>query len=231
MSGRGDPTMREYPVGLLNQRYLVVLVLVAFLVLLNQILVQPPLLQLTTDAPVINIAGRQRMLSQRLAKAALRSAGQRMRSTGGDIAPSWGTCCGSGPSPTTGCGMAIAPCHSPAEIAQRSGRHSTTSSRSSRGCALPSHGSLGTMPTGGLTTLRPTKTSRRSWRTRANTWRGWTGSSDSSKARRGPGSIGPTTSQALRESGLPVDIEPEHPKMGHLVASVAAGWRGIGKAK
>jgi len=45
------------------------------------------------------------------------------------------------------------------------------------------------------------------------------------------GSIGPTTSQALRESGLAVDIEPEHPKMGHLVAAVAAGWRGIGKAK
>jgi two-component system sensor kinase FixL len=62
-------------VGLLNQRYLVALVLVAFLVLLNQILVQPPLLQLTTDAPVINIAGRQRMLSQRLAKAALALTG------------------------------------------------------------------------------------------------------------------------------------------------------------
>ena len=45
------------------------------------------------------------------------------------------------------------------------------------------------------------------------------------------GSIGPTTSEALRESGLAVDIEPEHPKMGHLVAAVAAGWRGIGKAK
>jgi len=75
MSGRGDPTMREYPVGLLNQRYLVVLVLVALLVLLNQVLVQPPLLQLTTDAPVINIAGRQRMLSQRLAKAALALGG------------------------------------------------------------------------------------------------------------------------------------------------------------
>jgi uroporphyrinogen-III synthase len=44
------------------------------------------------------------------------------------------------------------------------------------------------------------------------------------------GSIGPTTSGALRESGLPVDIEPEHPKMGHLVAAVAAGWRGVGKA-
>ena len=45
------------------------------------------------------------------------------------------------------------------------------------------------------------------------------------------GSIGPTTSETLREHGLPVDIEPEHPKMGHLVAAVAAGWRGIGKAK
>lgn len=43
------------------------------------------------------------------------------------------------------------------------------------------------------------------------------------------GSIGPATSQALREHFLPVDIEPDHPKMGHLVAAVAAGWRGIGK--
>ena len=34
-----------------------------------------------------------------------------------------------------------------------------------------------------------------------------------------------------REHGLPVDIEPEHPKMGHLVAAVAAGWRGVGKAR
>jgi uroporphyrinogen-III synthase len=25
----------------------------------------------------------------------------------------------------------------------------------------------------------------------------------------------------LRELGLPVDIEPEHPKMGHLVAAAA----------
>ncbi len=39
------------------------------------------------------------------------------------------------------------------------------------------------------------------------------------------GSVGPTTSETLREHGLPVDIEPEHPKMGHLVAAVAAGWR------
>ena len=38
------------------------------------------------------------------------------------------------------------------------------------------------------------------------------------------GSIGPTTSEALRAHDLPVDIEPEHPKMGHLVAAAASGW-------
>lgn len=43
------------------------------------------------------------------------------------------------------------------------------------------------------------------------------------------GSIGPTTSAALRAHGLPVDIEPTHPKSGHLVAAVAASWRGAGK--
>jgi uroporphyrinogen decarboxylase len=44
------------------------------------------------------------------------------------------------------------------------------------------------------------------------------------------GSIGPTTTEAILEQGLPVDLVPEHPKMGHLVAAVAAGWRGVGKA-
>jgi uroporphyrinogen-III synthase len=43
------------------------------------------------------------------------------------------------------------------------------------------------------------------------------------------GSIGPTTSETLRAHGLPVDIEPDHPKLGHLIAAVAAGWRGTGK--
>ena len=43
------------------------------------------------------------------------------------------------------------------------------------------------------------------------------------------GSIGPTTSASLRAHGLPVDVEPAHPKSGHLVAAVAAVWRGTGK--
>ena len=35
------------------------------------------------------------------------------------------------------------------------------------------------------------------------------------------GSIGPATSEALREAGLPVSFEPAHPKMGVLVAEFA----------
>ena len=35
-------------------------------------------------------------------------------------------------------------------------------------------------------------------------------------------SVGPTTSETLREIGIAVDIEPEHPKMGPLVAAAAA---------
>jgi uroporphyrinogen decarboxylase len=34
-------------------------------------------------------------------------------------------------------------------------------------------------------------------------------------------SVGPTTSEMLREHDLPVDVEPEHPKMGPLVAAAA----------
>ena len=34
-------------------------------------------------------------------------------------------------------------------------------------------------------------------------------------------SIGPTTTEVLRATDLPVDLEPEHPKMGHLVLSAA----------
>jgi signal transduction histidine kinase len=63
--------MNEQIAETLGQRYWIALAIVAILVLGNQVLVQPYLMQLMTDAPLINVAGRQRMLSQRLAKAAL----------------------------------------------------------------------------------------------------------------------------------------------------------------
>ncbi len=63
---RGDD-----PARMLNRRYLASFGFVSFLLLLNQLLVQPQLLALAIDPPTINRAGRQRMLSQRLAKAAL----------------------------------------------------------------------------------------------------------------------------------------------------------------
>jgi uroporphyrinogen-III synthase len=44
-------------------------------------------------------------------------------------------------------------------------------------------------------------------------------------ARIAVGSIGPVTSEALREHGLPVDFEPEHPRMGYLVAEAAKRGR------
>ena len=55
----------------LAARYLIVLVLVALLMVLDQAVVQPLLVRLDTYAPAINLSGRQRMLSQKLTKAAL----------------------------------------------------------------------------------------------------------------------------------------------------------------
>lgn len=43
------------------------------------------------------------------------------------------------------------------------------------------------------------------------------------------GSVGPLTTAALRSRGLPADIEPEHPKSGHLVTAVAGAWRSVPK--
>lgn len=43
------------------------------------------------------------------------------------------------------------------------------------------------------------------------------------------GSVGPTTTEALLSHGISVDVEPEHPKMGHLVAALASQWRQSGK--
>jgi C4-dicarboxylate-specific signal transduction histidine kinase len=55
----------------LARRYFVALALVAALTVLDQAVVQPLLVRQAFYAPVINVAGRQRMLSQRLTKAAL----------------------------------------------------------------------------------------------------------------------------------------------------------------
>jgi uroporphyrinogen-III synthase len=45
------------------------------------------------------------------------------------------------------------------------------------------------------------------------------------------GSVGPICTQVLQEFGLKPDIEPEHPKMGSLIAEVAASAHGILTAK
>jgi uroporphyrinogen decarboxylase len=44
-------------------------------------------------------------------------------------------------------------------------------------------------------------------------------------------SVGPTTSEALRAHGLPVDVEPAHARMGQLVLALAARARGVLEAK
>ena len=59
------------PAVVLSVRYWYALLTIAGLLILNNLLVQPALSRLATDAPVINVAGRQRMLSQRLTKTAL----------------------------------------------------------------------------------------------------------------------------------------------------------------
>jgi two-component system, LuxR family, sensor kinase FixL len=55
----------------LGTRYFFVLIAVAMLVIVDQVVIQPLLFRLDRFAPVINLSGRQRMLSQRLTKAAL----------------------------------------------------------------------------------------------------------------------------------------------------------------
>ena len=66
-----DGTTSALLIRRLATRYLFVLALVASLVALDEAVIQPALLRLNLFAPAINLAGRQRMLSQRLTKAAL----------------------------------------------------------------------------------------------------------------------------------------------------------------
>lgn len=70
---RGDdtPTQAGSLVRLLSRRYLLVLAAVAGLVIVDQAIIQPLLVRLNGFAPAINVAGRQRMLSQKVAKEAL----------------------------------------------------------------------------------------------------------------------------------------------------------------
>ena len=44
-------------------------------------------------------------------------------------------------------------------------------------------------------------------------------------------SIGPVCTQTIGRHGLPVDLEPEHPKMGHLVSAVARRGPALLRAK
>jgi two-component system sensor kinase FixL len=55
----------------LSSRYLFVLIAVASLIVVDQAIIQPLLIRLDRYAPAINLSGRQRMLSQKLSKAAL----------------------------------------------------------------------------------------------------------------------------------------------------------------
>lgn len=68
---RAESVPRCDPLRVLQRRFLFGMAAVAVLVILNQLVLQPWLIQLTSDAPVINVAGRQRMLSQKLSKTAL----------------------------------------------------------------------------------------------------------------------------------------------------------------
>jgi uroporphyrinogen-III synthase len=40
-------------------------------------------------------------------------------------------------------------------------------------------------------------------------------------------SIGPTCTEALQEHGIPILLEPSHPKMGHLVKESLEKMRGM----
>ena len=65
-----DRAVRSPTLGL-SARYVVALLAVALFVVLGQVLIQLSLTRQEKDARIINVAGRQRMLSQKLAKSAL----------------------------------------------------------------------------------------------------------------------------------------------------------------
>lgn len=68
---RVGPSAEQRLIDRLGSRYLFILLAVATVIVIDQALVQPGLASLNAFAPAINVAGRQRMLSQRLTKCAL----------------------------------------------------------------------------------------------------------------------------------------------------------------
>ncbi len=66
-----SPTDPLALVRLLSRRYLLALLAVALLVVVDEAIIQPQLVRLNFYAPAINVAGRQRMLSQKIAKNAI----------------------------------------------------------------------------------------------------------------------------------------------------------------
>lgn len=70
-AGNGIERIFANPARELQVRFRWAMIAIALLIILNQLLVQPAITRLLSDAPVINIAGRQRMLSQKLSKVAL----------------------------------------------------------------------------------------------------------------------------------------------------------------
>jgi two-component system, LuxR family, sensor kinase FixL len=67
----GNQTVSDNLIRRLSVRYFAFLAAVATLVMVDQALIQPLLVRMNSFAPAINLAGRQRMLSQKLTKAAL----------------------------------------------------------------------------------------------------------------------------------------------------------------
>ncbi|MFM2090803.1 MAG: histidine kinase [Planctomycetota bacterium] len=65
------PALDRFAAEYLTRRYAVALGLVAVLALISQLVIQHALARQQPDSQVVNLAGRQRMLSQRLCKAAL----------------------------------------------------------------------------------------------------------------------------------------------------------------
>jgi len=68
---KGSNKKNKYRNNILRKRYILALSIIAFLVLFTQITIQYTIKKQESDSRVVNIAGRQRMLSQRISKEVL----------------------------------------------------------------------------------------------------------------------------------------------------------------